>query len=1178
MYVIVPGTGTSLAKGIDIVAMLKKVSMKYSIVPARGLAEGRICTSALCFILAVVSALGLQAAPTQAEPPNLARIAFWIPAERMGEFATAYEQQVVSLLERHGFSQSSEGGRATADTVFTRILEFASVPEFDAQRKSALKDSASVVVWRDLGRKFGTRLADDHIQVGLTLYEVPLGPGTRVPAGPGTSVSAQGAGHWRHFDGTDGPLGGEVAYVVEDLEGHIWFGSWGGVGVTRYDGRTFETFTTKDGLLNDRIGMIFPDRDGNVWIGSQDGVSRYDGETFTNYTTEDGLADNHSRPYLQDRQGNIWFGTFGMGATRFDGETFATFTAANGLASNSVRGIVEDADGNIWLGTRDGLSRFDGTSFTTFAAGTVCVPSLIDRNGDLWISTEPTEYFGEYGGRLTVYDGSSFRVPDTADGLVPEDAWALLEDQQGVLWFGSVKSGARWYDGQRFRTLSREDGPAGNSVWAISEDREGHLWFGHDSGVSRSDRRFTTFSKEYTLRNHGVSVFVDRDGIVWMAGKSGGLSRFDGEIITTFTSADGWGEDGVFTILQDRAGNLWFGTERGATRYDGKEFLTLTIKDGLAGVWVSMLEDGDGNLWFGTWSGDGISRYDGQTMTTFTPADGLGQGQSAQVASIMEDRKGHLWFGTRGGASRYDGESFRTGLVGPDAQGAVTWMVEEEEGVIWLGIHGFGVIRIDGDKTSTFSTDDGLADLSLRGGFLDAQGHLWIATNGGGVSRFDGRVFQTLTTKDGLGGNTVLMITQDQQGDMWFATNNGVTRFTPPPPYPPSVSVDAVVADRRHEEVAELRIPSTIGLTAFEFQGANMKTRLEAMVYRYRLKGHHDWRNTRDERVEYEDLPRGEYTFEVEAVDRDLVYSEEPATVKLTVHAPYERIGLLVALGLAVVLVAWQTARVVRRDRRLQNSNTDLYSANQAMSTANHELFRVNRELQDATQHKSDFLARMSHDLRTPMNAIIGYTRILLRRSKENLEERQYRNLENIQVSADHLLELINDILDLSKIEAGRMEVNRQVVELAALMNECASAVESLVRPGVELRRQVEEVEPVETDPELLRRVVNNLLGNAVKFTEQGSITVGLGVVDGQVELSVADTGVGIPEEEQAGIFDEFSQVSGSGEAAQGSGLGLAIAKKSVELLGGSIEVESKIGRGTTFTVRLNGGARSRYR
>ena len=263
----------------------------------------------------------------------------------------------------------------------------------------------------------------------------------------------------------------------------------------------------------------------------------------------------------------------------------------------------------------------------------------------------------------------------------------------------------------------------------------------------------------------------------------------------------------------------------------------------------------------------------------------------------------------------------------------------------------------------------------------------------------------------------------------------------------------AVVADHRHEGVSELSLPSTFGLTAFEFHGANMKTRLGKMVYRYRLTGYDDdWLTTPGERVEYEDLPRGDYVFEVQAVDRDLVYSEAPATVKLTVRAPYVRIALIAGLVVAVALVAWQT----RRDRRLQESN-------QAMSAANKELFRVNQELEQATQHKSDFLARMSHDLRTPMNAIIGYTRILLRRSKDNLEERQYKNLENIQVSADHLLSLINDILDLSKIEAGRIELNTELVELPRLVGECVASVESLLKPQVELRHEIGDIEPIQT-------------------------------------------------------------------------------------------------------------------
>jgi signal transduction histidine kinase len=233
-------------------------------------------------------------------------------------------------------------------------------------------------------------------------------------------------------------------------------------------------------------------------------------------------------------------------------------------------------------------------------------------------------------------------------------------------------------------------------------------------------------------------------------------------------------------------------------------------------------------------------------------------------------------------------------------------------------------------------------------------------------------------------------------------------------------------------------------------------------------------------------------------------------------------------------------------------------------------LARANAEIEAATRNKSQFLRRMSHDLRSPMNAIIGYTRVVLRRSRDRLDERQVRNLENIGTSSNNLLSLINDILDLSRIEAGRIEVDVQPVDLRQLADECADALGSIVKPGVELRRQLSDVGQIQTDPDRLRQVVMNLLGNATKFTDTGSITLSLRSADGTVELSVADTGVGIPPEDLPHIFDEFRQVERQGgEQTEGTGLGLAIAKKTVELLGGTLSAVSAGGAGTTFTLRI---------
>ena len=447
---------------------------------------------------------------------------------------------------------------------------------------------------------------------------------------------------------------------------------------------------------------------------------------------------------------------------------------------------------------------------------------------------------------------------------------------------------------------------------------------------------------------------------------------------------------------------------------------------------------------------------------------------------------------------------------------------------------------------------------------------------GGGIWRYDGLAVQRLTRKDGLIDDSVQKIFQDSRSDMWIAMEGGATRYRPTVTMP-TVHITRVVADRDYGPVEEIELSSAQGYLAFESTGSSSTTHAERMVYVYRLVAYEDeWQWTPEARVVYEELPVGDYTFEIKAVDIDLNYSK-PAAVHVRVHPPYERLAWIGTLALAVLLVLWQTGRVVRRDRRLRESN-------QALSDANRQLFQVNtqlqqrtedlqeanREIQETTRRKSDFLARMSHDLRTPMNAIIGYTRILLRRAREVLEERQYRNLENIETSSHNLLSLINETLDLSRIEAGRIDIKPTDVDLKQLLDECATSVESLVEPGVELQRDLGEVDAVYTDAEVLRRVVMNLLGNAVKFTEEGRIGLSLQAVDAWTEISVVDTGVGIPAEDLPHIFDEFQQVERQGSAEkEGTGLGLAIAKKSVELLGGTLSAESEVGKGTTFTLRI---------
>jgi PAS domain S-box-containing protein len=229
-----------------------------------------------------------------------------------------------------------------------------------------------------------------------------------------------------------------------------------------------------------------------------------------------------------------------------------------------------------------------------------------------------------------------------------------------------------------------------------------------------------------------------------------------------------------------------------------------------------------------------------------------------------------------------------------------------------------------------------------------------------------------------------------------------------------------------------------------------------------------------------------------------------------------------------------------------------------------------------ATQAKSEFLANMSHELRTPMNAIIGFTRLVMRRSKDILPPRDHENLGKILISAEHLLALINDILDLSKIEAGRMELHPVRLQLDGLVDACLRTVEPMLKSErLQLRKALAADLPLLfTDQDKLKQILMNLLSNAVKFTREGSVTVTARRHNSVVELAVVDTGIGIPEDKLELIFEEFRQVDSSiARTYGGTGLGLSISRRLARLLGGDLNVQSTVGVGSTFTVTIPLGA-----
>lgn len=332
-----------------------------------------------------------------------------------------------------------------------------------------------------------------------------------------------------------------------------------------------------------------------------------------------------------------------------------------------------------------------------------------------------------------------------------------------------------------FFTLSTKQGLANDQIRAMVEDSHGNLWFGTwGGGVSRYDgNTLTTYSEKQGLVNNQVRTIIeDSRGNLWFGTNGGGVSQFDGHHFTSLTQKDGLPNNSILSIIEDNQSNIWFATYGGGiARFNINSFTSYSQKEGLAYRQVrAIIEDKNNDLWFGT-EGGGVTKYDGQSFTTFTEKEGL---SGKRVRAIVEDSHGALWFGTDGGGvSRYINDIFTTFTVNEGLANNTVWsIVEDKSGQLWFATEDGGVSRYNGKSFTTFTKENGLAAKTILSMIEDQDGNMWFGSDGGGVSRYDGNSFTTFTVEDGLASNIIWSIFEDSAGTLWFGTDGGgISRF-----------------------------------------------------------------------------------------------------------------------------------------------------------------------------------------------------------------------------------------------------------------------------------------------------------------------------------------------------------------------------------------------------------------
>ncbi len=994
------------------------------------------------------------------------------------------------------------------------------------------------------------------------------------------------------------------------------------------------SWTQDAGLPQNTVGALVQTRDGYLWIGTEEGLVRFDGARFvvTDRQSAPALRSPFISALAEGPDGTLWIGTYGGGIARMrDGRVESFHTDL--LGSDRIRGFHFARSGTVTVATAGGgLIRIDGERLSRLTTADGLPTDRIwttidDGEGGLWIATHG-------GGVVQWRDGRIVRRLSTKEGLPSNFVRVLLRDPDGTLWIGTDGAGAvAWRSGSIVRTLTSQNGLPSDLVRCMLRDEDGSLWIGTEGGLARIEgARAESMTSIQGLPGPNVrSILEDREGNLWV-GTANGLVRLSDTRLEALTRREGLPVDGVRAILEDSKGTVWAGTDGGGLcRVAPGPVECHDHGDGLPHDTVfALVESPNGGLWVGT-AGGGVARFrDGVLTQRIDTTHGL---PNDRVRAVVEDADGDLWVGTSSGLSLVrGGRAARIEQIG-DQQ--IRALLRLPDGAMLVGTDGGGLWRVEqggAGARAIASAGQGLGNDRVFTLAPAADGGIWIGTSGGGLTHRDltSGTFRTLTRRDGLHDDVVFQIVDDgaagnlwitsnrglyrversrilaamrgvpsdlsgtvygaadgmpsaecnaaspgairsRDGRIWVATARGIAVVDPGAKVrnevPPQVHVEEVIVDNVTDPSRPLRIRA--GAQRFEIRYTALGLRApELLRFRHRLDGYdEDWVDAGGSRVaHYTRMRPGRYLFRVMAANEDGVWSESDARLDVVV-APrwYESFwtqlaAIVLLLGALVGGYRLRIAAMHGRQKELEAMVAERTSS----------LIAERERAEAASRAKSDFLANMSHELRTPLNAVLGFVQLMERRSGRDTTDREH--LAIINRSGEHLLGLINDVLSLSKIEAGLatrsdapFELGRLLRGLGALLSTRAKSKGLTVRVDVDPSADV----TVTGDEGKLRQIVLNLLGNAVKFTERGSVILRATWADGRATIEVEDSGSGIGENEMAKVFEAFAQSESGRRANEGAGLGLAISRRLARILGGDVTIRSREGEGTLAQVQV---------
>lgn len=1016
-----------------------------------------------------------------------------------------------------------------------------------------------------------------------------------------------------------------VKSLYQDSSGQLWVGTYGG-GLDKYQPETgsFIHYHHTDGDPNtpssEKIFSLQGDSQGHLLIGTFDaGLDVLDEASgrMRHFTAAagSGLSNNRINSVFIDRRGVIWLAT-NHGLDEVDlahGLIHAHINKHGPDENNIIYNIAEDAHGDLLLASSHGLHSFrPGSDLFDQSDILRVLPREIAGKSfnDIYTDSKGNVWFTNVNVGLSVIEHGSLALTsfepnhNNSESLSSQIVYSIYEDRGGLIWCGT-DLGAETLDPRMlslaYITPYELDGSPQSSLNHVEEvlDYGDATLISTNADIYKIEndtlgrRNLTTLFAHYDTAKYGVTTSLQNSD--------------DGKILI--------GTNRNYLLNIDRHGHLLKAWHVGTNL-------------NLPPIPIRGILPSGGNTYYLATFGNGLLEYkpDSALTNKIYGSSSSSLLKNDEVETLLQLSPRKLLAGTFRGLFQVDlqnGTSTLVSLWKNATEPVIQALYRDPQGNVWVGTYeGLWKLKFDPDGRildqeyyPQISSSPNAQILAIE---PDNHGNLWLASNNALIkfNPITGHLL-TLGRDQGMPPLEYYSYTHSKtsNGWIWFGGPSGVMGLNPDLIQPnldaPAVVINGTTTYEKDKPISlqaqgegPLKLSYRDSIVTFDISSTDYAVP-QANTYSYRLLGFRsEWTSpSTNHLITFTNLSPGRYRLEVKASNNWGTWSIRPATLDIVVLPPWWRtwwaytLYFLIIIGSSIGYV-YSLKRKIEREKgisaslreaneiksnfverletQVKKATHDLRETLQGVNLKNAELEIAQKRATEGEQIKSQFLANMSHELRTPLTGVLGYTKLL---TSTQLTSEQKDYVSTIRQSSETLLSIINDTLDHSRLEAGKLLIDEVDFDLLEVIE---STLELLAPTAYQKRLELIRIVPPDVplqlrgDPLRFRQVLTNLLSNAIKFTESGSVSVLLRYVKGDdreatIAFTVSDTGIGIPASELPQLFHAYARSRISTQHhVEGTGLGLSICKKLLDLMGGNIEVKSRVGSGTSFNFQLS--------